>query len=195
MARTLPRRGSGQPGRWGAAAACECGAGWGPPGMCDPTRDHGGTASMCRAGRPQPVLPRSGCLPPHRPVRLNTALASTIRRLPLMHAGLRHDAVQVGKFLGGGHPFRGGGVRLHLLWGGRPSDHAGTPVVGGEGSDSHLEDGAPALGRPGDERFHPVELVVSHVARPAGQPASGRKLCGTFPLGTRNRPRGNGGSL
>ena len=81
-------------------------------------------------------------------VRLNAALASTIGVLTLTAGGRRHDAVQVGKFLGGGHPLRGGGVRLHLLWRGRPGDHAGTPVLGGQRADRHLEDGAPALGTP-----------------------------------------------
>jgi hypothetical protein len=41
----------------------------------------------------------------------------------------RHDAVQVGEILGGGHPLRGG-VRLHLFGHGRPGGRAVTGVVG-----------------------------------------------------------------
>jgi hypothetical protein len=102
---------------------------------------------MCRAGRAT-AGPPALRMPSASPalVWLNTALAGTIRWPALTAGGRRHDAVYVGKFTGGGHPFRGGGVRLHLLWRGRPGDHTGTPVAGGEGADSHLEDGAPTLG-------------------------------------------------
>ena len=104
-----------------------------------------------------------------RSPRARAIQAQAARRRALAAGRGRHDAVQVGEVLGGGHPLRGGGVRLHLLGRGRPGDHGGAAVLGGQGADRGLKDAAPALGRPRDECLHPVELVVGHKTQPARQ--------------------------